>query len=121
MQEAIITLKREQQVELELKYKSQWIRDILAKIGLPVEEWSEMLSMDDIRHIRSELKNLDIDIIDDSDSGIEIYYQSNLIAKWLRPRYVLRENPSERNPKNRYYLEMHINCNDVFSQQGGGK
>jgi len=116
MQGEIIILKRDQQLELELKHKSQWIRDILSKIGLPVEDWSETLSMNDIRHIRAELKSLEIDIIDDTDNGIEIYYQNNLIAKWLRPRYVLRENPHERNPKDRYYLEMHINCHDVFSQ-----
>lgn len=113
----IIMIKRDEQVDRELKEKSKWVREILGKIGLPVEEWSEELSMDDIRRIRTELKNLDLDILDDCDNGLEIYYQGNLIAEWRRPRYVLIENPRERDPRHRYSLQMHINSRSVFDEQ----
>ena len=104
-------------MDRELQEKSKWVRDILSKIGLPVEEWSETLSMDDIRRIRAELKQLDLDIIDDSNAGLEIYFQGDLIASWLKPTYVLVQNPRERDPKNRYNLQMHINCKSVFDEE----
>lgn len=107
---------RSEQAERELKEKSKWVRAILEKIGLSTSDWPEFLPMEDIRRIRSELKELSIDIIDDSDNGIEIYFEEQLIAEWRRPRYVLRENPRERDPKYRYYLEMHLNCRDVYSE-----
>ena len=113
----VITIKRTEQMDRELQEKSKWVRDILSKIGLPVEEWSETLSMDDIRRIRAELKQLDLDIIDDSNAGLEIYFQGDLIASWLKPTYVLVQNPRERDPKNRYNLQMHINCKSVFDEE----
>lgn len=108
-------------MDREIQEKSKWVREILSKIGLPVEEWSENLSMDDLRKIRAELKQLDLDIIDDSDSGIEIYFQGDLIGEWRRPRYILVQNPRERDPRNRYNLQMHINCRSVFDNEENKK
>lgn len=113
----VMTLQRDQQAEKELQEKSKWVRGILKNIGLNTDTWPENLSMNDIRKLRADLKALDIDIIDDTDNGIEIYYQGEMIAEWRRPFYVLREKPGEKNPKYRYYLEMHINCRSVFEQQ----
>ncbi len=113
----IITIKRQDQVEEEIKAKSSWVRSVLSSIGLPTDDWADPLSMDDLRRIRTELKSLDIDILDDTDGGIEIYYQGDLIAEFRRPQYILRENPRERDPRNRYYLEMHLKCRSVFDEQ----
>jgi len=115
----IITLKRDEQMDMESKEKSKWVREVLGKIGLPVESWAENLSMDDLRKLRVELKTLEIEILDDSNSGIKIYYREDLIAEWFKPNYVLRESPRKigRDPKDRYYLEMHLNCRDVFNEE----
>ena len=113
----VITIKRSEQMDREIQEKSRWVREILSKIGLPVEEWSETLSMDDIRKIRAELKQLDLDVIDNCAGGLEIYFQGDLIGSWDRPTYVLIQNPRERDPKNRYNLQMHINCRSVFDEE----
>ncbi|MFZ4795983.1 MAG: hypothetical protein ACOYMA_00720 [Bacteroidia bacterium] len=112
----VLNIKREEQTEKELSEKSRWVRNILSSIGLSTDNWAENLTMNDIRKIKSELKSLNIDIIDDTDNGLEIYYDNNLIAEWRRPRYVLRENRLERDPQSRYYLEMHINSRSVFDE-----
>ena len=104
-------------MDTEAREKANWVKSILTSIGLPTDDWSEQLSMDDLRRIRQELKSLDIDILDDTNFGIEIYYQGEPIAEWRRPSFVLRENPRERDPKERYYLEMHLNCRSVFDEQ----
>ena len=112
----IVITTQSQQREAEMQQKAKWVRNILGHIGLPVEEWAENLSMQDLRRLRVELKSLDIDIIDDTDNGLEIYYQGNIIAEWRRPLYVLKEDRNQRNPKDRYYLEMHLRCRDAFSE-----
>jgi len=113
----VLIIKRQDQVDTEAREKANWVKSILTSIGLPTDDWSEQLSMDDLRRIRQELKSLDIDILDNCDNGIEIYYQGEPIAEWKRPSFVLRENPRERDPKERYYLEMHLNCRSVFDEQ----
>lgn len=110
-----IILRRDQQVEIELQEKSKWVRLILGKLGLPVDQWKETLSMDDLRKIRMELKALGIDIIDDSDNGIEIYVKDELIAEWRRPHYILKLNPKERDSRYKYYLEMHLRSKSVYT------
>lgn len=118
----VLIVKRNEEKQVELREKSQWIRDILIKMGIPgVEEWAEDLTMDDLRRIRGELKELDVDILDDTNNGIDIYWNNNLIAEWKRPAYVLRSNPNELDPKYKFYLEMHLNTRDAFdtAEQGG--
>ena len=117
MEDVIITLKRQDQMEIEIKEKSNWVRSVLSRIGLPTDKWADPLSMDDLRKLRVELKSLDIDIINNGNNEIEIYYQGDLIAEWQKPFYILRENPRERDPKNRYYLEMHLKCRSIFDEQ----
>ncbi len=112
----IVITTQSQQREVEMQEKAKWVRNILGHMGMPVEEWTENLSMQDLRRLRVELKSLDIDIIDDTDNGLEIYYQGNLIAEWRRPFYVLKEDRNQLNPKDRYYLEMHLRCNDAFDE-----
>ena len=113
----VLIIKRQDQMEIEAKEKANWVKSILTSIGLPTDDWSENLSMDDLRRIRAELKSLDIDILDDTAGGIEIYYQGELIAEFRKPNFILKENPREKDPRNRYYLEMHLNCRSVFDEQ----
>lgn len=111
-----IKLRRDQQVEIELQEKTKWVRLILGKLGLPVEKWKENLTMDDLRKIRLELKSLEIDIIDDSNNGIEIYIKNDLIAEWRKPHYILKKNPEERDSRYKYYLEMYPQTKSVFQE-----
>jgi len=112
----VIIVKRSEEKEVEQREKSRWIRDILKKMGIPgIEDWGDNLTMNDLRRIRKELKMLSVDIIDDSDNGIDIYWNMELIAEWKRPTYILRVDPNEIDQKYKYYLEMHLNTNDAFN------
>ena len=104
-----ILLYRHEQHEIENSAKMEWLMTVLHRLGVPLDDWPEKPTMADLRKARVLLKKLDLDIIDDSDSGIEIYCQGELIAEWRRPFYKLVSVPKELDPKYKFYLELHPN------------
>jgi len=111
-----ILVNQQDASEVENEEKVKWAFELLKTMGLPVEEWVGEPTMDKLRKIRSTLKRKDIDVIDDTNGGIEIYYKGTLIGEWRKPRYVLREDPNEINMYYRYYLEMHIDSKTYLDQ-----
>ena len=111
----VILVNRHDAAQVEQEEKVKWALGILSFIGVPVEDWPNEPSMENLRKVRGALKKLEIDI--DSNSGLKIYHQNNLLAEWLRPTYILREDSKELDVKYRYYLEMHLNCKSVFDDQ----
>ncbi len=111
MANGIIILQRSEQQEVELREKTNFINGILLRIGFyeSEDDIKEILTMQDLRSLKSLLNNCDIEIIDDCNNGIKIYLENKLIAEWLRPSYVLRSDPNIIDPKKRFYLEMHQN------------
>lgn len=105
----VILVNQEDASNLANEEKVKWALRVLETIGLPVEEWQIEPTMDNLRMIRRQLKERSIDVIDDTDGGLEIYYNNTLIGEWRKPTYVLREDPKEKSIHYRYYLEMHIN------------
>lgn len=112
----VILVNQQDASKVENEEKVKWTFDVLETMGLPVEEWKGEATMDKLRKIRSILKQKDIDVIDDSSGGIEIYYSGTLIGEWRKPKYVLREDPNEINMYYKYYLEMHIDSKVYLDQ-----
>jgi len=112
----VILVNQQDALEVENEEKVKWALEVLETMGLPVEEWTGEPTMDKLRKIRSTLKEKDIDVIDDTSGGLEIYYKGTLIGEWRKPRYVLREDPNEINMYYRYYLEMHIDSKLYLDQ-----
>lgn len=113
----VILVDRHKAKDVENEEKAKWLRSILEQINVPLDNWPAIPSMDNLRKMRVLLKSLSIDIIDDSDEGLDVYWNDKLIAEWKRPRYVLRENKKERDPQFRFYFEMHLKCRDVFNKE----
>jgi len=107
----IILVNQADAQEVENEEKIKWALGVLEIMGVPIEEWEVQPTMDNLRKIRSQLKAKDLDVIDDTNGGLEIYYRGTLIGEWRKPRYVLREDPKEKSIYYRYYLEMHIESN----------
>ena len=105
----VILVNQQDALEVENEEKINWALSLLETMGLPVNEWAIEPTMENLRKIRNVLKSKDIDVIDDTSGGLEIYFQNKLIGEWRKPRYVLREDSKEKSIHYRYYLEMHIN------------
>jgi len=102
----VILVNQQDALEIENEEKIKWALALLETMG--ILGWKLEPTMDNLRKIRRELKEEDIDVIDDSNGGLEIYHANILIGEWRKPRYVLREDPKERSIHYKYYLEMHI-------------
>jgi hypothetical protein len=112
----VILVNQQDALEVENEEKVKWALNILETMGLPVNEWQVEPTMNNLRSIRRQLKSEDIDVIDDSNGGLEIYCMGTLIGEWRKPRYILREDPKEINDYYKYYLEMHINEKTYLDQ-----
>lgn len=110
----VILVNRHEAREIEHEEKVRWLRSILEQIGVPLDDWPETPSMENLRDMRSLLKKLEIDVINDSDDGLLIYFNNKLVAQWIRPTYKMIEDPNEKDQRYRFYYEMHLNYNSVF-------
>jgi hypothetical protein len=113
----VILVDRHEAREVEHEEKVKWLRTVLENVGVPMEDWPDAPSMENLRKMRKLLQSVDIDILDDSNDGIEVYNGDKLIAEWRRPYYVLREDLTQRNERHRFYLEMHLKCRTVFEEE----
>lgn len=114
----IITLQRSEQQEVELREKTNFINDILLRIGFYASEadFEEIVSMQSLRKLKNLLNKCNIEILDDCNNGIKIYLENKLVAEWFKPSYVLKNNPNVIDPKKRFYLEMHTNTR-IYSEE----
>jgi len=106
----VILVDRHEAREVEHQEKAKWIRSVLEKMAIPLDEWPESPSMDNLRKMRVLLHQVGIDIIDDNNDGIEIYWQDELKAVWRKPFYKLVTDPKERNTRYKFYYELHLRC-----------
>lgn len=113
----VLIIKRDEQRTRENEEKLKWIESVLSRLGICTENWKITSSenmMPTLRKIRDDLKKFDLEIIDDSATGIDIFFKGQLIAAWDRPFYILKQNKGEKDPYFRYYLEMHLNTKEYF-------
>lgn len=117
----IILVNREDAHIVEQEEKTKWALSVMEKMGLDMSDLARNPTMDNLRRMRAILKKNDIDIIDVGGEDLEIYYNNTLIAEWIKPRYILKEDTKERSPKYRFYLEMHLNSKiylDKYVEKG---
>jgi len=112
----VILVNQQDALEVENEEKVKWALNVLETMGMPVGDWTIEPTMDNLRKIRRALKEKDLDVIDDTSGGLEIYYRGVLIGEWRKPRYVLREDTREKQYCYRYYLEMHIDSKLYLDQ-----
>jgi len=114
-----IYLDREDAKKVENEESNIFVRSILEKIGVPLKDiWPEIeLNVKQKVLLRDLLIKLDIEIINNFDREYEIYCGDNLLAKWSKPKFILREDKKARNPNKRFYYEMVINTWSVFDQE----
>ena len=112
-------------VEAEEQYA--FIRNVLIAMNLPLdgcfpesEKFSDF-TLDHKCKLREVLEKFNVLILDDKDGKIEIYIESppekpELVAKWNKCRFDLRQDLSALDPKKRIYAVMHVDYWSVFEK-----
>jgi hypothetical protein len=117
MTELSIYIDREDLALAEAEERDLFIKEVLTKIGIPLEEiWPEehLETVEDKIEFRKLMDHYDVDILDDGDRGVKIYVDDDVIAEWKKPRYILRIDYQARRPVNRVFYEMIISFWSMF-------
>jgi hypothetical protein len=111
-----IYLDREDAKTVEEEERNSFLRDILEKIGIPVEEfWPDIyLTIEQKISLRDLLLKLEIEIIDNGDRGSIIYHKGILFAEWFKPKFITKQNKQTRNLSKQLYYEMIIETWSIF-------
>ena len=114
-----IYIDREDAKRTEDEERSIFIRGVLEKMGVPLEDvWpNTQLTIDDKIKLRDLLQKLEVEIIDDRDRGCKVYHQDTLLGEWFKPRFILREDKKARTLAKKLYYEMIIKTFSVFELQ----
>lgn len=64
--------------------------------------------------MRGLMTTFNIQVIDDNDGNLKVRVEGELIGEWFKPRYKLKRDLSQFDPKKKLYLEMSVSCWTVF-------
>jgi hypothetical protein len=117
----IILLNRNENtkaVEEEEKYK--FLRLLIEQIGIPINEFwvnDDLLTVDQRIKLREVLLKYSIQVIDDLDGHMTVFFEGELIGEWNKCTYKLKRDLSQIDPRKQLYLEMEINYWSPFEQE----
>ena len=98
--------------KVEAEEQSRFILSVIEALGIPFEydTDAEFTPLDKIR-LKKALAEFNIAIIDDMAGSVKIYLERELIAEWEKASYLLREDPSALDRRQRLYIEMRCSWN----------
>ena len=101
--------------DIEAEEQTRFIMSVIEALEVPFD-WdpNEPFSVLDKVRLRKVLNQYHISIIDDMAGGVKIYLENDKIAEFFKPRYVLKEDPSQIDPKKKLFIEMHCDFNSLF-------
>jgi len=107
--------------QIEDEEKSKFVRHVLEQMGLPVDEfWDQVdraLTTEEKIKLREILHAYNVIIIDSLSGHLQIYVENDLVGEWHKPYYKLKTDLRQINPYKRLYLEMTVECWNVFEGQ----
>ena len=99
--------------QVEDQEKSRFIRSIIDCLNINIDfDPEQAQSMEDKISLRAQLNKFNITIIEDLDGGMQIFANRDKIGEWRKPKYKLKENVAERDPRKKLYMEM---CVELWS------
>jgi hypothetical protein len=123
---SIILLNSNENTSLvEKEEQARFVRAILTEnfeIPLIADLWEAdgSMTVENKIKLRTVLSTYNIQIIDDSDGGLQIYCDGKKVAQWNKCEYILKRDLKEKDPAKKLYLEMQINCWSTFDNQEEG-
>lgn len=119
MQYKILLDRNEKTRDVEVQEQSRFIKSLIEALDIPIEDWDteEPLSFEGKLNLKKTFQKYNINIINDGDSNIKVFVNSDLVGEWFKPKYKLKEDFSKINPKERLYYEMEVNCWSMFDEE----
>jgi hypothetical protein len=104
--------KNENIQEVELQEQSRFIKSIIDVLEFPIS-WNpdEPLTMETKISLRKQFDKFSIHILDDMNGGLKIYANSELLAEWKKPVYILKEDKNKN-----IYKEMNVSFTTSFEK-----
>jgi len=109
---------------VEEEEKNRFLRSLLNEMGLIIDFWNEedlILTVDQKIKLRKLLLNNNLQVIDDSDGSMKIFFENTLIGSWDKPTYKLKKDMSQLDHRKQLYVEMSISCQHIFDENNGGE
>lgn len=120
MKATILLSYNENVKQVEEEEKTRYLRSILDAMGMPIEDfWPSdgPLTIDQRIKLRGILSTYGIQVIDDLDGHMQIYFENDLVAEWNKCTYKVKRDLREIDPRKQLYLEMEVNCWSQFEEQ----
>lgn len=109
-------VNREDFRQVEEEERNNYLLKILENIGVPVEGLFENNSIKNRIKLKELLSKYKVTVVLESSGDMDIYYESDLIAKWFKPRYILRQDHSEPDPSKKLFFEMILDYVSVWDE-----
>ena len=100
----------------------QWVRNVLEMTGIDWEDCFEGETAEDLSvlqrgKIRKKLKQNNLFVLDDSDGGVKIYIDTEVIGEWHKPNFILNYDHAEIDPKKKTFILIEASCWSVFDDE----
>lgn len=94
---------------IEEQEKARFIRSILDCLDVNIQfDPEQPQTIEDKIALRAQLTKFKITVIEDLDGGMQIFANRDKIGEWKKPKYKLKENVAERDPRKKVYMEMQV-------------
>jgi hypothetical protein len=126
MKGTILLNHNENTKQIEEEEKQRFLRNLLEQMQIPINDfWATdaPLSVDQTIKLRSILNSFRIQVIDDLDGHMQIFFIDDangdyeLVGEWHKCTYKLKRDLKQRDPRKQLYLEMEVNCWTLFEEQ----
>ena len=118
--EGIILLNAHENTrQIEDEEKNRFVKTILETLGLPIDgiwDEQEQLSIEGKIKLRNILSSYGVNIIDDMEGGLQIFFEREVVARWEKPTYTLKKDHSQIDPTKKLFLQMAIKNWSIFEQ-----
>lgn len=115
----ILLNKSEDTKAVEAQEQSRFVKSILEALEVPIEfDPDEPLSIVKKQKLRQDLKEFNINILDDMTGGLKIFIGNDLIAEWYKTTYKLKQDLSQMDKQDRLYLQAEVFFWSIFEEEG---
>lgn len=122
MKYTLLLDRKEDTKKIQDQEQSRFIKSIIETFEFPIDfDPNTSLTLDKKIELRKSLAAHKIDIIDDMDGGLKVFFEKEVIAQWHKPSFKLKEDRNQLDPKNRLYLEMTISFITNLDEQTKGE
>lgn len=115
MTTASIYADREDAKQVEEEEKNKFVWSVLEGIGIPIEEaWPDplVLTLEQKIELRKFLGKYSISVVDIGDGSLEIFVDDDIVARWYKPKYILKKDLTAKYASNKLYFEIIIHYED---------